>query len=235
MPGSTPIVKICGLQAASHARAAAEAGADLLGFILAPSRRRVTPEAVRRIRERLQAHGPSPKLVGVFVNEDVSTINEAVRVAGLDAVQLAGDEEPEVVDELSVPVIKVLRLPVGLSETGLMRSADVWFARPRPVAMLHIDGHAPGVYGGSGVLANWTAAAVVARRYPVLLAGGLTPHNVGEAIAEVGPIGVDVSSGVEAAGVKQPELIAAFIGSARSSLPKMPTERETAGRDPSRR
>ncbi len=234
-PGSTPIVKICGLQAASHAQAGADAGADLLGFILAPSRRRVMPEVVRRIRESLRTQGPLPKLVGVFVNEDVTTINQAVTVGGLDAVQLSGDEAPETVDDLKVPVIKVLRLPVGLSELELLRSADVWFARSRPVSMLLVDGHVHGVYGGTGVLANWTAAAVLARRYPVLLAGGLTPHNVGEVIAEVGPFGVDVSSGVEAAGVKQPELIADFIGAARSSRPKMPTEREAAARDPSRR
>ncbi len=219
-PGSAPIVKICGLQAASHAQAAADAGADLLGFILAPSHRRVSPEDVRRIRASLQRRERSPKLVGVFVNEEASTINRAVMDVGLDAVQLSGDEEPAIIDELSVPVIKALRLPVEFSETELLRSADVWFARSNRVAMLLVDGHAPGMYGGAGVLANWTAAAVLARRYPVLLAGGLNRDNVGAAIAEVGPTGVDVSSGVEAAGVKQPRMIADFIGAARASRPK---------------
>ena len=235
MPGSAPIVKICGLQVASHAQAAADAGADLLGFILAPSRRRVLPEDVRRIRASLQPRERSPKLVGVFVNEEASTINGAVMDAGLDAVQLSGDEEPAIIDELSVPVIKALRLPGSVSETELLRSADVWFERSHPVVMLLVDAHVPGMYGGAGVLANWTAAAVLARRYPMLLAGGLNPHNVGAAVDEVGPTGVDVSSGVEVAGVKQPRLIADFIGAARAAQPKASAGQETGAQDPSRR
>jgi phosphoribosylanthranilate isomerase len=213
------VVKVCGLQEESHARAAAMAGADMIGFMMAPSRRRIAPRAARAIAEALRSEGLAPLAVGVFVNETPATIHEAVDQAGLDAVQLSGDEHPDVMRELHVPVIKAIRPNGVMAELELVRTADSWLARAQPAALLLVDGHRPGSYGGSGVLADWAAAKLLARRYPVLLAGGLTPANVRDALTEVRPLGVDVSSGVEVAGVKQSERIAAFIAAARATLP----------------
>lgn len=212
-----PVVKICGLQDVSHARAAALAGADMLGLMLAPSRRRTTPRAIRTIREALQSEGQEPLLVGVFVNATADEINEAVADAGLDVAQLSGDERPEVIDQITVPVIKAVRPEPGAPETELLRTSDLWFDRARPVRAFLLDAHVPGSYGGAGVLGNWTAAALVARRYPVLLAGGLNAANVSQAITSVRPLGVDVSSSVEVEGVKDPALIEAFVEAARAN------------------
>ncbi len=159
-------------------------------------------------------------LVGVFVNATADEINEAVADAGLDVAQLSGDERPEVIDQITVPVIKALRPAAGAPETELLRTTDLWFDRARPVRAFLLDAHVPGFYGGAGVLGNWTAAALVALRYPVLLAGGLNAANVNEAIATVRPLGVDVSSGVEVGGVKDPALIEAFVGAARANTYK---------------
>lgn len=213
-----PLVKICGIQDVIHARVAALARADMLGFMLAPSRRRTSAQTIRKIRHTLRAEGHELLLVGVFVNSSPDEINEAVAVAGLDVAQLSGDEPPEVIDQVTVPVIKAVRPAAHAPETELLRSADLWFDRARPVRAFLVDAHVPGSYGGSGTLADWTAAALLARRYPVLLAGGLNLDNVTEAIASVRPLGVDVSSGVEVGGVKHSALIEAFVVAARASV-----------------
>lgn len=212
---SSAIVKICGLQEVVHARMAARVGADLLGFMLAPSRRRISVNAVRTIREKLEEDGRRPPMVGVFVNETANAINTAVETAGLDAVQLSGDESPAMLDEVGVPVIKALRPLPGAGAEQLRRQAELWLDRPRPAVLLLIDAHVTGSYGGTGRIGDWAAAQLLAQRYPVLLAGGLTADNVVRAIETVRPLGVDVSSGVELDGVKEPDRIAAFIAAAR--------------------
>lgn len=204
------IVKICGLRTAEHALAAATAGADLLGIIFAPSRRQVTPAAAREVVAAVRRHAPAgPRVVGVFVNEDPATMDAVAAEVGLDYVQLSGDETPEQAAALRTPWIKTIRLDGSALERA-------WLACETPEP-LHIDAHAPGSYGGSGQLADWGRAAALAALRPILLAGGLTPANVSEAITSVRPWGVDVSSGVETDGVKDIAKIAAFVAAAKQT------------------
>jgi phosphoribosylanthranilate isomerase len=141
-------------------------------------------------------------------------INAAVRAVGLDLVQLHGDESPEMLNELDVPAIKAFGLTPGASHSAV-RSAMIAFAEARrpPIAFL-IDGQ----FGGTGSKADWSLAAEIAREFSVILAGGLTPDNVAEAIATVGPFAVDVSSGVETDGIKDAAKITSFVARARSAF-----------------
>lgn len=194
-------VKICGITRIEDALAAVAAGADALGFVFyAQSPRAVEPEQAAGIIRRLP---PFVTTVGLFVNEARTRIEEVTRYCGLDMVQLHGDESPE---ECRIPgrrVVKALRV----------RDAESLKAAGRyDVAGLLLDAWSGEVYGGSGQTFDWTLLRNFASRRPVILAGGLTPDNVGEAIRSVRPFAVDVSSGVEAApGRKDPRKIRAFI------------------------
>ncbi len=218
------LVKICGLREPEHAATAAEAGADLLGFIFAQGRRRVTSEqaarcieAARRVR---RAIGVDRDLltVGVFVDAPAAEIVKTVDEAGLDLVQLHGSEMPGFADSLPVPTIKTFKPSPAAAFADTRDVVDTFFSSIRPPVALLIEGYHPAGAGGTGTLADWKAARMLAPRRPTLLAGGLTPDNVGEAIATVHPLGVDVSSGVERDGVKDPHLIAAFVATARHAF-----------------
>ena len=218
------LVKICGLREPEHAVVAAEAGADLLGFIFAPGRRRVTPQQAERcIEAARRAHhavGRDHDLlsVGVFVDARPDEIVETVRQAGLDLVQLHGSEPPGFADSLPVPTIKVFKPGPFAPLADTVAAVSTFFASVRPPIGVLIEGSHPAGAGGTGALADWTVARMLASQRPTLLAGGLTPSNVGEAIATVRPLGVDVSSGVERDGVKDPDLIAAFVATARAAF-----------------
>ncbi len=207
------VVKICGLRTPEHALASAAAGAELLGFIFAPSRRQVEAQQVITIRAALAEAGYRPELVGVFVNSPAAVMREIADHCGLDILQLSGDEPPGILAALpGRRVIKALRLAGHPDE-------EQWL-RPGPHhdhVRLHIDAHVPGSYGGAGVIANWERAADLARRLPIILAGGLTSDNVAAALAQVGPWGVDVSSGVETDGIKDNGKIRAFIAAVRAA------------------
>ena len=217
------LVKICGLREPAHALAAAEAGADFIGLVFAESRRRVTVEQGRAIARALgeplaaaasDAEGidgllrrKRPLVVGVFAGADAETINRTAEGVGLDLVQLSGDEPWDLWVELSRAVLKAVKVRDGMS-------AEEIIATLRPGAIPLLDTHAEGALGGTGRSFDWTVAAAVARRFPIVLAGGLTPENVAEAIAQVQPWGVDVASGVESApGKKDPAKMRAFVQS----------------------
>jgi phosphoribosylanthranilate isomerase len=225
------LIKICGLRQPEHALAAIAAGADLIGLVFAPSRRQISLEEAAMIVRAVRSHGYGEVAwVGLFVNATAATINEAIRVVGLDLVQLSGDEWPALAEQLSRPAIAAIRMDgsdreaawlswAQQKETENERSAqftpspahrDIHFPR------LLIDAHVAGSYGGTGTRADWARAAELAQRYGILLAGGLNPDNVAAAIQTVQPQGVDVSSGVETDGVKDIAKIEAFIGAARS-------------------
>ncbi len=213
-PGS---IKICGIRETEHAIAAALAGADLLGFNFAPSRRYVSPDAARWAIDAARAVAIRPILaVGVFVNAPAEEMNDVADAADLDIIQLSGDEPPDIVPALNRPVLRALRPPPGA------KSADVLSGLNRieagSVVGYLLDGHSPGLYGGTGVKADWTLAAELADSVPVVLAGGLKPENVARSIEVVVPLGVDVSSGVERDGVKDEALIAAFVKAARAAF-----------------
>jgi phosphoribosylanthranilate isomerase len=208
------LVKICGLRTIEHALAAADAGADMLGFVFAPSPRQVGLDQAATIAEAVRAapRDRAVAIVGLFVNEAPERMLSIAQQCRLDAIQLSGDETSGLADSLpGYRLFKAIRLDGRPSEAGWLETDQA------PAAHLLIDAHVEGSYGGAGVLADWARAAELARRRPILLAGGLTPENVGAAIQQVRPIGVDVSSGVESDGTKDAAKIRAFVAAARAS------------------
>ena len=214
------VVKICGLREPEHAVAAVAGGADLIGFIFARARRRVSPAqaAACIAAARAEQSDRDVTAVGVFVDAPAAEIRDVIRECGLDLVQLHGDEAPELLEDIPVPAIKVFRPLPGASTAKLLSELERFRRASRPPAGFLIDGYAPGVSGGTSARADWGLAAEVAAQRTVFLGGGLDPENVGEAIRQVRPLGVDVSSGVEVDGVKDPARIRAFIRAARSAF-----------------
>jgi phosphoribosylanthranilate isomerase len=194
-------VKICGITNQEDALFAADAGADALGFVFyAQSPRCIAPDRAREIILRLP---PFVAKVGVFVNEELDRVREIMAHCHLDYVQLHGDETPEQVAALSPRAIKSVRV---------RSAADIErLAQYQAVAYL-LDAYHPTKPGGTGETWDWELATVAKRYGPVILAGGLTPDNVADAIGRVHPYAVDVSSGVEAApGVKDHQKVQRFI------------------------
>ncbi|MEW6505108.1 MAG: phosphoribosylanthranilate isomerase [Chloroflexota bacterium] len=208
------IVKICGITTLDDALIAVEAGADMLGFNFYPaSPRYIPPEACARITEALQ--GSDVLHVGVFVNGEVEMIRQIMKDCRLDLAQLSGDEPPFVLTELAGCAFKALR---PADAPALREVLHRYPARTDPPAYL-LDAHHPALYGGSGRQVAQELAALLARQYPILLAGGLTPENVSSVIQEVHPYGVDVASGVEIApGRKDPLRLRAFIRAAKQAF-----------------
>ncbi|HEX8435474.1 phosphoribosylanthranilate isomerase [Archangium sp.] len=205
----SPRVKICGLTRVEDARLAWAAGADALGLNFYPrSPRFVTAETAAALARTRPALGA---VVGVFVNESPDVIRDRVRECGLTAVQLHGDEPPEACSGYGVPVIKALRVR-GPEDVERART----FVGAGDVAALLLDGAAPG-YGGGGVGFDWSLVARLADAgVPVLVAGGLTPANVEEAVRATRPYGVDVASGVEVSpGIKDADAVRAFVRAAK--------------------
>lgn len=207
-------VKICGLTTLEDARAALDAGADLLGFTFyPPSPRYVTPERCAEIVRALRTDAPraarhAPRLVGLFVNASADDVAGVLDACGLDLAQLHGDEGVDVLQALGYRAYKAFR-GNGHDHAAF---AD---AGPGAPAFL-VDAAVAGKFGGTGQTGDWDGAAQLARRHHVLLAGGLTADNVAEAVARVQPWGVDVASGVEAApGKKDHAKVKAFIENAK--------------------
>jgi len=188
-------IKICGITNLDDARSAIEAGADLLGFnFYAKSPRYIMPEQAREIAAQIQSGGHGPLLVGVFVNSTLEEIRSILEIAPIDLAQLHGDESVHVVEQLHGRGFKALR-PKSEAEAEI--DAE-WFAPHGPNApVLLVDAYRKDQYGGTGHVADWSIATKLAQQYPILLAGGLTPDNVAEAVRQVRPWGVDVASGVE--------------------------------------
>jgi phosphoribosylanthranilate isomerase len=234
-------IKICGLRDPETAVETVKAGADMIGLMFAESRRKVTPQecydiveavkAERRIKDVAHFEGPArgevsgatwfsawneaiddamfrtrPLIVGVFADQSAHEVNDIADAAGLDLVQLSGSEGFEMAREIERPVIKVVHV------ADSMTAEDVFEASvPGSAAGLLLDTGTATAYGGTGIAFDWDVAAEVAQRLPLLLAGGLHPGNVAEAVERVAPWGVDVSSGVETDGKKDIEKIRAFI------------------------
>ena len=186
-------VKICGITRLEDALAAVRCGADAIGFMCWPdSPRWIEPGRAQSIVAQLP---PFVTPVGVFVNQPVEEVNEVVAVARLGAVQLHGDETADYAKTIHRPVVKTM-------DVALAADAAVDQVWPSP-AMILLDAHDPVKRGGTGRTIDWAAAAAVAARRRVLLAGGLTPENVASAVNIVKPYGIDLASGVEdAPGVK---------------------------------
>jgi phosphoribosylanthranilate isomerase len=202
-------VKVCGITNAEDASAAVEAGADALGFnFYEQSPRYIVPAVAGRIIAELP---PLIIPVGVFVNEGVATVRSIMDTCGLAMAQLHGDENASYCRELSRPAMKALRL----KDRGSLLALAEYQGRGG-VRGFVLDAFSEVAYGGTGQLSDWALAAEVANSTAILLAGGLTPDNVTEAIRRVRPYGVDVSSGVEAApGKKDHAKIRAFVEAVR--------------------
>ncbi len=211
-------IKICGIKTLKDAIAAIEAGADYLGFNFYPkSVRFIEKSACAEISSVLKREHPQIKLVGVFVNSSVDEIKDILHTCNLDLAQLHGDETPEMLSAFDGKAFKAIRL---LSPESFETSVYPFLQSVTPSVdnpALLIDAAVKGIYGGSGVTADWTAAADLAKKYPLLLAGGLTPENVADAVCHVQPWGVDVASGVESApGEKDAGKMKAFVRAVQS-------------------
>jgi phosphoribosylanthranilate isomerase len=202
-------VKICGITNGDDAQGAVAAGADALGFVMyRNSPRWVEPSVARSIIADLP---PFVLPVGVFVNEDAAAVRTLMDECGFALAQLHGDETATYCQQLGRPVLKALRVRDRGSFLALAE-----FQGRASVRGVLIDAFSDHAYGGTGHRVDWTLAAEAARAVPILLAGGLTPLNVAEAVRVVRPYGVDVSSGVEQSpGKKDPEKVKAFIQAAR--------------------
>lgn len=197
-----PRIKICGITRAEDAALAVELGADAIGFVFWPrSPRAIAPADARAIERALP---PLVSRVGVFVDATPGEVAEVVRAAGLDVVQLHGDEPVDRYLEVDARIVKV----APLRDDADVTAAAGWPAGVMPL----VDAVDPDRRGGTGRRADWTLAARLASMRPLLLAGGLDADNVREAIRRVRPWGIDVSSGVERRpGVKDAERLRAFF------------------------
>lgn len=205
---ATPVrVKICGVTTVADARAAVAAGADMIGVNFFPGSKRFIP--LDRAREIVAALPPQVWKVGVFVNAAREEIESARAELNLDAIQLHGDEPPELTRGFDVPVIRTLKL-CGAEDAsrGLARfSAEYYLC----------EGDAGAAYGGAGASFDWEWARPVPRAR-LIVAGGLTPDNVAAAVRALRPFAVDVASGVESApGVKDPARMAALVAHAKAA------------------
>lgn len=217
-------IKICGVRDASTALTAAQAGADAIGLVFAPgSPRLVDIDQARRIADALP---PFVEPVGLFVDASTEHIRDVAAQVGLRTVQLHGDESPDMVAALSpLRVVKA----IGFDPRDAANRLQPWLSLVNHLAGVLWDAPTQGAgsptrpQGGTGQPLDWAAVAQAQRSddmstgtRPIILAGGLTPDNVGQAIQAVQPYGVDVSSGVESArGIKDAALIRAFCNAVR--------------------
>lgn len=240
-------VKICGVRDPETALVAAEAGADFIGIVLAQSRRRVTPELcheiVAAIHERRRVPGPiaiagpepgevsarswflawneaieevlfqrRPLVVGVFADQRADDVNAITEAARLDLVQIAGGEGDDYVRKIERPALRVVHVATGMGAEEIAGRAPAGIGQA--VMLDSANGHAR---GGTGTAFDWTVAAEFGATTPLMLAGGLDPENVADAIRQAEPWAVDVSSGVESRGTKDPEKIREFIKRAKEA------------------
>jgi tryptophan synthase beta subunit len=234
--GRAPWLKICGITDPDGLRAAMAAGADALGFNFVPASPRclTEPEAAELIAaaRSMDAPGDGPLVVGVYADLPPRDVAASAARLGLDAVQLHGHEKPGDLDRIPLPVLKVLHVAAAADDAAtadVIAEAERFLERPNLQAIL-LDTQDPAALGGTGRRIDVAVARAVARRVPVVLAGGLDAANVSAALREVPAIGVDVSSGVEPRDrvgrpVKDPFRVALFVkraGAARLDLPTVP-------------
>jgi len=210
-------VKICGIRDKVDALASVEAGADFIGLVFAPSQRQVTPTQAREITSVVKKSSTAIRVVGVFVNAPASQVNEIADFCALDWVQLSGDESWEYCREVVEPIIKTIRVSRQSPEElySELSAGRKLLSVQRFITLL--DSQSEGKYGGTGESFDWNMAQKVAEKIPLIIAGGLDPKNVAGLITRVAPWGVDVSSGVETGGVKDPAKIKAFIEAVRKA------------------
>jgi phosphoribosylanthranilate isomerase len=201
-------VKICGITRAEDALVAYGAGADALGFVFyGPSPRNVQAESARDI---IRALPPFMTVVGLFVDPDPAQVERVISIVPVDLLQFHGDETPQLCRRFGLPYLKAIRVRPGVD---LLEYA----CRFDDSRGLLLDAYVSGAHGGTGTRFDWTLIPKNLPQ-PIVLSGGLDPENVAEAIRQVHPAAVDVSSGVEAAkGIKDPRRILGFISGVRDA------------------
>jgi phosphoribosylanthranilate isomerase len=200
-------IKVCGITRLGDAMHALQQGATALGFVFWPN----SPRAITttEAREIIAALPTEVTPIGVFVNESAARVREVVTETGIKAVQLHGDETPHDYGVLEYPLLKSMTLENGTETSDGWPAETIWL----------LDASDRVRRGGTGVPVDWGRAAAVARLRKIVLAGGLTPANVEEAILTVRPFGVDVSSGVETSpGIKDVEKVTLFLSNARRAF-----------------
>jgi len=199
-------VKICGITNPDDARAAVDFGADALGFVFfAGSPRCVSPEVAAAIIGKLP---PFTATIGVFVNEEPKQVEKTITATGIDVVQFHGEEPPEMC-AISRRLIKAIRIKSLESLDPLKHYKNI-------VSAFLLDTFTPDLFGGTGRIFNWDVATYAKQFGNIILAGGLTPENVADAVRHVRPYAVDVSSGVESEkGKKDHKKMKAFIEKAK--------------------
>jgi len=196
-------IKICGIRDVAAALVAAEAGADAIGMVFAPSRRRISPDIAREICRTLP---PFISKVGVFVDAEEKEVKGIAEFCGLDVLQFHGQETPEYCSRFAQKVIKGVQIRDEQTLPGLAAYAQY---------TLLLDSYHPAEKGGTGHVFPWEMAVKGKSGQRIILAGGLDSHNVLTALQTVKPFGVDVSSGVETGGNKDSNKIRAFITTIR--------------------
>lgn len=200
-------VKICGLKELEHVEAAVKAGADFIGLVFAPSKRQVTIEQAAQLAKAIPSH---IKKVGVFVNPDPQFVHEVYNAVPLDYVQYHGDESNEFIQQIGLPAIKAF---------SVHTADDVLQAAIYDVDYYLFDAPGTDFRGGSGHAFDWSLLQHI-KKDKIILAGGLNPKNIKDAINLVQPYGVDVSSGVEQDGRKNTQLIESFLQAAKGANTK---------------
>jgi len=207
-------VKICGITEAAHAIVAAEAGADFIGVVFAQSKRRVDVERAKEIITAVK--GRKPLVVGVFVNTPADEVNRVAEYCALDWVQLSGDETWEYLRDIERPIIKAVGVRSQQTSEDILANISSGYQNHGEGFICLLDCHVEGSYGGTGQTFDWELARQISQIFPVIIAGGLSPENVAEAIRLARPWGVDVSSGVESDGLKDIAKIKCFIDKVRN-------------------
>ena len=211
-------VKICGIKEKGHALTAVEAGADFIGFVFAPSKRQVSSARAHEVINAVKRRSNAMKTVGVFVDTPASEVNRIADFCGLGWIQLSGDESWEYCREIERPIIKVVHVPAG--KTAMQIIAEIKKGSQlslRQELICLLDSQVGTAYGGTGQAFNWQLAKEVSVSLPIIIAGGLTPRNVGKLVRNIRPWGVDVSSGIETNGRKDAAKIREFIQTVREA------------------
>ncbi|KTB48097.1 phosphoribosylanthranilate isomerase [Dehalogenimonas alkenigignens] len=217
-------IKICGITDVETIGLCARLGADFIGLVFAESRRKLTPERALELTHHLFTMPKRPKLAGVFVNAPAYEVNRIAEYCRLDRVQLSGDEDEDYCRRIERPLIRATRID---GDTGAEEiESRIAAARPRTIHLL--DRRGDDTYGGSGEKFDWTILGGLEPSLPLMVAGGLTPENVGELILRYHPWGVDVSSGVESRGIKDPAKILAFIRAVKAADARLKGVRNAA-------
>ncbi|HEX4000509.1 MAG TPA: phosphoribosylanthranilate isomerase [Pirellulales bacterium] len=218
-------IKICGVTTAADARGAAHAGADAIGLNFYPGSRRYLPPAAAK--EVAAAIPQGVRKVGVFVNAEPDFVCREADRLRLDLIQLAGDETPEYLSKLGGrPVMQAFRPRLDHADAlrTIVRFVEAAARLTCAPKLTLIDAHRPGEYGGTGEAVNWTLLSRLWNELDgaaprLVLAGGLSPENVADAIAAVRPAAVDVASGVESSpGVKDSEQVRRFVAAANAAF-----------------